>query len=177
MATKPRAKGPAATFVVPQSRAEATEAVARIGVKSRELQRIEADMNDKMAKIRQTHEERAKPLRDEIEADRKGVQVWCEANRAALTDGGKTKTVNLAAGEVKWRLTPPAVKIARGMLESVMSAIRAAGLSDQLIRVKEELNKEAVLAVPERIDGIKGISIEQAEEFIVEPFADELTSA
>lgn len=171
-----RAKGAAATFAVPQSRAEATDAVARIGANSRELQRIEADMNDKIAKIRQAYEERAKPLRDEIDADRKGVQTWCEANRAALTDGGKTKTVNLASGEVKWRLTPPAVKIARGMMEAVMTAIRAAGLGDQLIRVKEELNKEAVLAAPERIEGVKGISIEQAEEFIVEPFADELAA-
>lgn len=172
-----RTKTAATPHRVPQSRTECTDMVAEIGQHGRELARIEAAMNDELAEIKERYEEQARPHREAIQSTTDGVRIWCEANRIVLTDNGKTKTVNLSSGVVKWRLTPPKVDIKRGMTAAALSAIRAAGLADAFLRVSEELNKEAVLAAPEKVKGIAGLTVKQTEEFVVEPYAEELASA
>ncbi|MBP2231800.1 phage host-nuclease inhibitor protein Gam [Azospirillum agricola] len=172
-----RTKALAATVHIPQSRAEAVDAIAEIGQAQRELLRIEAAMNDDLSSIKERYEEQARPFRDKVKSLTAGVQTWCEANRSVLTDGNKTKTVNLSSGTVKWRLTPPSVKVGRGLMTAVLLALRNAGLADLFIRTSEELNKEAILAAPDKVKGIDGLSIHQAEEFVIEPFAEELASA
>jgi len=99
------------------------------------------------------------------------VQVWCEANRAELTNGGKTKTANLGSGEVKWRMRPPSVRLSGG--DAVLDALRSLGLS-RFVRQREEVNKEAILAEPDAVAGVRGIKLTQAEDFIVAPFATHL---
>ncbi len=171
-----RTKAAASTVPVPQSRAEAVDAIAQIGQSQRELSRIEAAMNDELSAIKQRYEEEAAPFKKQIGDLTTGVQTWCEANRSVLTDGNKTKTVNLSSGVVKWRMTPPSVKIGRGLTGAVLASIRLAGLADLFIRTSEELNKEAILAAPEKVAGIGGLSIHQAEEFVIEPYAEEIAS-
>ena len=156
---------------MPQSREEAVEAIAEIGRKQRERIRIQTTMNDELAAIRQKYEVEAKPHADEIQRLTEGVHTWCEANRDTLTQSGKVKTANLASGEVRWRMRPPSVA-ARG-LDKVLEALRALKLN-RFIRVKEELDKEAILAEPEAVQHIKGISISQKEDFVIVPFETEL---
>lgn len=172
-----RVKATAATYPIPQSRQEASDAIAAIGRAQRELMRIETAMNDELAAVKERYEEQATPFRDEIKARTAGVQTWCEANRSALTEGNRTKTAVLPAGTVKWRLTPPAVKVKKALLAGVLAALRTAGLADRFIRTAEELNKEAVLADPDAVKGIPGLDIVQAEEFVIEPHADALAPA
>ena len=57
--------------------------------------------------------------------------------------------------------------------DAVMDLCRKLG-KFQFLRQKEELNKEAILAEPEAIAGIKGLSISQTEEVIIKPFETEL---
>ena len=93
MAVKnPRAKRSAVSFPVPQSRDEANTAIRLIGIDQRELARIEADMNDEIAALREKYETTAQPLRDAITARIDGLQMWAEANRASLTRDGKVKS-------------------------------------------------------------------------------------
>lgn len=68
-------------------------------------------------------------------------------------------------------MTPP--KVVVRAVENVLDYLRQAGL-DRFIRSKDEVNKEAVLAEPEAVAHIKGISFSQKEEFIVLPFETEL---
>lgn len=166
-----RLKQDAAAFPVPQHRDQVIEAIAKIGCHQRERIRIETLMNDELAKVRQSWETQAAPHQDAIRELQKGVQIWCEANRELLTQGGKVKYAHLASGEVKWRLTPPKVVIRA--VENVISYLRQAGL-DRFVRIKEEPNKEAILAEPDAIAHIKGISISQREEFVIRPFETEL---
>lgn len=158
---------------VPQTQDEAVAAIAEIGVHQRERTRIETEMNDELAKIREVWEKKAAPHAEAIKALQQGVQIWCEAHRGRLTQNGKVKYAHLASGEVKWRMTPPKVVI-RGV-DVVLDALRAAGLS-RFIRAKEEVNKDAILAEPEAVAEIKGISMTQGEEFIVIPFETQLES-
>jgi phage host-nuclease inhibitor protein Gam len=167
MAKAARAKAPATKVFVPQTREQVTEAIARIGKHQRERARIQATMNDHLALIRERFEEQAAPLGETIAALTEGVQVWCEAHRAELTEGGKTKTANLSSGHVKWRISPPKVVI-KGA-ETLIGIFRARGLLG-LIRTKQEIDKEAILADPAAVAGIRGVRIEQEEQFVIEPF-------
>ena len=169
--TNVKTKAPAQTAAVPQSREQVAEAIARIGQHTRDRARIEAAMGDEIAEIKRRFEQDAQPHGDAIRALLAGVQTWCEAHRAELTEGGKTKTAAFTSGEVRWRNTPPSVTVRAA--ETVLTALREHGLG-RFIRTKEEVNKEAILADPAAVAGIAGIAIKALEEFVVVPFEAEL---
>ena len=132
--------------------------------------RPERDSHEEVV-LKQRFEDEAKPFNEQIEALSKGVQTWCEAHRAELTKEGKVKFHGFAAGEVKWRMRPPRVSIRA--VENVLETLKRLGLS-RFIRVKEEPNKEAMLAEPEAVTGLAGVKIEQGEDFVIVPFETEL---
>ncbi|MCB1832073.1 MAG: host-nuclease inhibitor Gam family protein [Geminicoccaceae bacterium] len=166
----PSVRTKAPTVWVPQTKDQTSAAIAELGELQRERQRIAADMGDEMAVVKERHERQAEPINARIAELTRGVQMWCEANREVLTRG-KSKTASFATGEVSWRMTPPKV-VVRGK-DAVMDLCRKLG-KFQFLRQKEELNKEAILAEPEAIAGIKGLSISQTEEVIIKPFETEL---
>ena len=166
-----RIKAAAAAVRIPQNRDECVEYIAEIGRKQRVRERIQTVMNDEIAVIKQKYEEQAKPITDELREISQGVQIWCEANRAALTNGGKVKFANLASGEVKWRMRPPSVRV-RGV-ETVIDVLKKLGLT-RFVRMKEEINKDAILADPDAAANIPGITITQSEDFVIIPFETHL---
>lgn len=171
MAKVARIKQDAAPHPVPQTRDQVIEAIAEIGRRQRERERIQAAMNDDIAAIKQRHEQEAAPHAEAIRALSEGVKIYCEAHRDALTQAGKVKTANLASGEVRWRLRPPSVAVRS--LDTVLQALRDLKLA-RFIRVKEEINKEAILAEPEAVQHVKGITVTQREDFVIVPFETEL---
>ncbi|GLK60308.1 host-nuclease inhibitor Gam family protein [Azotobacter vinelandii] len=171
MAKVTHVRASAVRFPVPQSRDEVNEAIARIGLLQRERARIQADMNDELAKVRLRFEEAATPLNEQIAALTQGVHTWCEAHRSELTGNGKTKFHDFAAGEIKWRMRPPRVML--HSVETVLEVLKRLGLT-RFIRVKEQVNKEAMLAEPDVVAGVAGVKIEQSEDFVVVPFGSKL---
>lgn len=160
---------------VPQSRDDAAETLRMIGETNRQIARIEADMNDKIAKLKDEAEKRASPLKDQVVARTEGLKVWAEANRDALTNSGKTKTADLGTGKISWRLRPPSVRVTG--TDRVIEAIKALGFAS-FLRTKEEINKEALLAAPDKARMIAGVSIgTEGEDFIAEPFEAELAAS
>lgn len=172
--TRTRNKRPSHSVAIPQTRDEANAAIRQIGIWQREVARIETEMNETLASIREEYESRAQPIAAQANASIDAVQVWAEANRAALTRNGKVKSATLPAGTVEWRTTPPSVQI-RG-LAAVLQKLRAAFKLD-FIRTKEEVNKEAILATPtdHPVRQLEGITITQREEFAVTPHETELS--
>lgn len=171
MSKAARIKQQAVEHPVPQSRDAVVDAIADIGYAQRERVRIEAEMNDALAEIRLGFEQQALPYAERIKSLSAGVQTWCEANRAALTQDGKTKTARLASGEIKWRTRPPSVSVRAA--DVVIQALKAMKL-DRFIRTREEVNKEAILADPAAVTHIKGVTITQKEDFVIVPFETEL---
>lgn len=169
--TNNRVKLEAVDHYVAQSREDVNTAIAEIGRLQRERSRIESEMNDNLASVREEYEHAAKPHADRISDLTRGVALWCEANRTDLTHDGKTKTARFASGEISWRTRPPSV-MARG-LDNVIKALKSLGL-DRFLRVKEELDKDAILREPEAVEAIKGITISQKEDFVIKPDATEL---
>jgi phage host-nuclease inhibitor protein Gam len=169
---KNRLKSPAG--IVASSEADVVAAIAKIGERQRELTRIETEMNDRLAVIKAEYEDRAKTHTDLISDLRLAVQGWCEANRDRLTKSGKIKTYRFPTGEISWRLAPPKVSIRS--VAAVMELLKQKGLH-RFIRLKEEINKEAILATPDDVTSIPGIELRQDEDFIIVPFESRLEGA
>lgn len=171
MAKSTRIKANAAQYPVPQTRDDVNDAIAKIGLAQRDRARIQADMNDELAQVKLRFEASAKPHNEQIEGLTKGVQIWCEAHRVELTKSGKVKFHNFAAGEIKWRMRPPRVSLRA--IDNLLETLKRLGLT-RFVRVKEEPNKEAMLAEPEAVSGLAGVKFEQGEDFVIVPFETEL---
>ncbi|MCY1408141.1 Bacteriophage Mu Gam like protein [compost metagenome] len=82
------------------------------------------------------------------------------------------KFANLITGEVQWRIRPPSVTV-RGA-DAVLELLRSKGLI-RFIRVKEEVNKEAILNEPAAVVGLPGAVINCGiEDFAIVPFEQEV---
>ncbi|EBN8057055.1 host-nuclease inhibitor protein Gam [Salmonella enterica] len=166
-----RLKAAAASYT-PQSREQVSVDIKKIGDIQRELTRIETDANDQIAVIMNQNTPKIEALRAELDVLQKGVQTWCEANRAEITKDGKTKTANLITGEVAWRTRPDSVSV-KGV-DLVLEALKKLKLN-RFIRRKEEINKDAILADKKAVENIKGISIVSGkEDFSITPFEQEI---
>lgn len=169
-----RVKREALQARVPADRDEVSDAIYRIGENQREVQRLQAELSERVAAIKAEYELRAQPFNDEIRALADAVHVYCEAHRGELTNDGKVKFARFASGEINWRMSPPKVVTKRGIsVETLLELLKGRGLG-RLIRTKEELNKEAILMEPEAIAGMREIAIEQAEQFAITPFETKL---
>lgn len=172
MATKLKAK---AQVYAPQTQNDCAADIKKLGDLQREHARMAADMNDEIAKITLRYTPDLDAFKERIELLRNGVQTYCEANRAALTNDGKVKTANFITGEVNWRQRPPSVGI-RGA-DAVLETLERMGLT-RFIRTKEEINKEAILNEPDAVRGIAGINIVTGvEDFVVTPFEAQAETA
>lgn len=170
MATKKTRLKAVSTVQACQSKADAMRDIKAIGDLQRDLARIEADMNDQIADIAKKAAPRIDQLRERLVVLQAGVQTWCEANRVEIC--GKSKTANLVTGEVSWRTRPASVSLPRAKekLEELITRLRGLGLTN-FIRTKEEVNKEAILAEPAKVAGVKGIKVVTGvEDFVITPF-------
>lgn len=173
---KARSKAPAVA-IVPQNRDEAARQLLKIGELGRELSRRAADMNDALARIKEQVVASAAPLEDEKKRLEGGLQIWCEANRTALTGNGRVKFADLGTGIVKWQARAASVKGVPKDPSGLIERIKALGFL-HFIRTKEEVDKEAMRADPETARKVAGISIgSDGEDFIVEPFETKLVEA
>lgn len=166
--TKIRNKAPALTVAVPMTRDDCARAITELGNLSRERARVETLMNDELAVIAARFEAPLQALKEAIQSRQMGIQVWCEAHRLELTENGRSKTGHFVTGEVQWRQRPPSVSV-RG-LPAVLAVLRERCL-ERFIRVKEDLNKTAILHEPGAVQDVPGLSIQAGiEDFIITPF-------
>lgn len=71
--------------------------------------------------------------------------------------------------EVSWRVRPPKVNL-RGV-PKLLDMLKGDRKLKKFVRVKEEINKDAILADPKAVQDIKGISISSGvEDFVIKPF-------
>lgn len=172
--TEKKAKRMATNYAVPQNRDDCDAMIRQLGETRRGIDRIEADMNDQLAAIKEQFEKAAEPLRERADALLSGIEHFCATYRSELTKGGKVKHHRFKNGDVNWRKRPSKVTL-RGA-DSVIERLKELSLK-RFIRTTEQVNKEAILADPDAVQSIKGISIgSEGEDFVVEPFEAELKS-
>jgi hypothetical protein len=161
------------TFAVSyQTRDEVETAIKEIGDLNRELERLAIEQNDKLAAITEEYAPLMNEVKEKLAPKQDAVQAWCESRRDELTQNGKTKTGSFNTGEVQWRQRPPSVGI-RGV-DSVLDSLKMRGFT-QFIRIKEEINKEAMLNEPDTAASVPGVTIKTGvEDFVITPFEQEV---
>lgn len=149
-----------------QTREQAVAAIASIGSVSRMIAQIAAEADNTVAEIAKKKDADLAPLRDQLKQLNGEVQSYCEAHRDELTHDGRVKFHDFGTGRIAWRQRPPKVTVRNA--ESVILALKSLGLH-RFVRVKEEVNREALLADPASARAIAGVSVQsEGEDFIVE---------
>ncbi len=168
--TATRIKSKAQVYV-PQTKDDAAADIRKIGDLQRDFTRAQAEMNDAIAAITHNFQPRLDAIGEQLKNLQDGVQGYCEAHRVELTDGGRVKTSNLITGEIQWRQRPPSVSV-RGA-DSVIDTLFRLSLG-RFVRVKNEVNKEAILNEPDAVRGVAGITVVTGvEDFVITPFEQE----
>ncbi len=158
---------------VPQSRDDCAEMINQIGRVQREIQLQQAAMNDEIAAITDRYTGTITQWQQELTCLQAGVQAFCEANRHELTDQFKRKSASFVTGDVQWRQRPPSIGV-RGA-EAVIDWLLAHGLS-RFVRIKQEINKDAMLNEIAEAATVPGISIKSGvEDFVIIPFEQEIS--
>lgn len=161
---KPKAK---AISRVPQSREDAVWAIGRIGELRRTVAAHEMVANEAVRVAGEELEKATADIIAELAEHERGVQAWAEANRLALTGDGRVKFHDFGTGKINWRVRPPKVSIRAA--DAVIDACRKFGFT-AFLREKVEINKEAMLADPDKARAIAGVTISsEGEDFVIEP--------
>lgn len=167
-----RVKAKAVEVPVPKDSGEANVFVGELGEAMRQRQLIQTALEETVAAAKAKAEQEAAPLNARIAGLSKGLQVWAEAHRDELLRPGR-KSVELPAGEIGWRLRPPSVRISG--VAAVIGTLKALGLT-RFLRVKEEIDKKALLKEPDVAGSVPGVTVgSEGEEFFVAPIGVELS--
>lgn len=173
MSAAARKKAPA--IAVPQTDAEADALLKEYGEISNKIAHKQAEMDELLARAKVACELAAKPLQERLNVIFEQLQAWAAAHRNRLTEDGKSKSVQMPAGKIGWRMLPPSVRFKKGLkVEDILQAIKDARLP-RFIRTKEEVNKDRMLEEPDVANTIPGVKVGSAgEDFFVEPFGAQL---
>ncbi len=152
--------------VIPQSSTEAAAHLIKIAAERRALDEVNGRLNRKVEELKADAMTEAKPHQEELIRLIYGLYEYAKKNREILTEGGKTKTVELPTGSFGWRFNPPSVSVRK--VKEVIKYLRSKRLT-RFIRVKEEVDKKALGKSPKTALTIKGVTIKQEEVFVVTP--------
>lgn len=158
------------------TRAQADEAFAAFSKAQSEQQKIEAEMELAMTKVRQKYQDRLAELAEEQKEQFAVLESFALANRDELFD--KKKSLELVHGVIGFRSGNPAVKNRKRFTWAAITEMLKEFLPDY-VRTKEEPDKERLLAdrevaeVAEKFEKC-GIVIVQDETFFVEPKKEEV---
>ncbi|WP_264047529.1 host-nuclease inhibitor Gam family protein [Methylobacterium flocculans] len=197
-----KTKGVDTNLPVPQSDAEAEQAIARLGVLQREDAIAKAHHDDQVAALEAERARQVKAFKEAETAIVLGLERWASVHRARLTNGGKTKTVQLPTGTLLWRDGRYAVKHGKLKIEDVVAAVRERRIEvtklialakfdrrkddaeqlvgvlaklDTFLRMKVDLSKDAMLAARDVAETVPGVTVPRGpEEFAVEPLASQI---
>ncbi|MGB0683375.1 MAG: host-nuclease inhibitor Gam family protein [Magnetovibrionaceae bacterium] len=174
MPKKTKAKTAAVPVKVPQSDEEASSFIREIQDAQLAVTRINSDMEDQLAQIKAASETSAASHTKIIEERTEGLKTWAAANRDRLTNGNKTKTVQLRTGEISWRDQPKSVTLKK--VDSILATIRGNLRKYRaLLRTKYEVDRAAMLANEALAAEIEGVTINSpGEAFYVKPFGSEI---
>ena len=152
--------------IVPKSIEEVALFVSEIGKCQRKLEQIQTKLNEDIEQIKAQAIKRSSPFQETINELFESIYIFARAHRSMLTDGGRRKRVDLLTGSIFWQLNPPAVSLRN--VKKVIALCKRRALK-RFIRVKEEVDKEAMLKEPEAATRIEGVKIRQKEQFVVKP--------
>lgn len=137
------------------------------------IKKKEAILNEKIAQLQQKFSEDVNALAEENGKLTGEISAFCMANKSSFE---KERTMKLATGELGFRNNPPKV-MQLNRKYSITTSIELIKkiLKGSYLRVKEEIDKEALLSdysskdiTDEKLASV-GLKIDQGETFFVKP--------
>ncbi|MBE7439085.1 MAG: host-nuclease inhibitor Gam family protein [Spirochaetales bacterium] len=177
--SKKKEKPPLVAVEPIKTRNDLEHAVARMGELQRQKRELENHFNDQIQQLQEELGDRIKPIEEGILAISLGIKAYTDRNRKELFPTDK-KTAELTTGSISYRDKPAAVKTRtsarliekilaeNGMLEFYNKAVTK--FNRVFLRMKLELNKDAILSDPITARKITKIEIEdEIERLYVKP--------
>lgn len=153
------------TPIVIATKEEATGAVAEIAALDRQTAIIEADMQADIDVARARARQRAASIASRRVELANGVAVWAKLHKEELFKNAKS--LDLGHGKIGFRAST-AIAQERGVtVEMSLARCHELGLTDG-IRLKEELNKERMLAWPDERLSLVGVKRQQRDTFFID---------
>src|SRR3989338_1613166 len=131
--------------VVPSSLEEAALFVSKLGEEQRAIEEIELKLNRRIEALKAEAIVEVAAYTECKKALLEGIYAFADSHRHELTVGRKSK-IQLPTGYFGWRWTPPAVTLRN--VAAVLDELLRKKI-DKFIRVRREVNKEAMLEDPE----------------------------
>lgn len=151
-----------------QNKAELQTAISLLGEVRRDYASNKAQCDSEIAKIQAAYAN----VLSELESNEKElitqITKYCNEHYDELFSG-KSKTAKLTTGEISRRIKPDCIVVED--LELALLKLKELNLRE-FIRVKEDLNKNALLDAPEVINEIAGVKLQTGlETLLIKPYS------
>jgi phage host-nuclease inhibitor protein Gam len=154
---------------------EANAAFAELAKADSSNKKMNAEMDLAITKIREKYQDKVEENNLVISEKTEVLETYLKLHPEVL---GKNKSIELIHGTIGFRTNTPSLKTLKGFTwESCKNLVQAL-LGNKYVRVKEELDKEALLADrEEEKDGVQleasfskcGFEVKQEETFFIKP--------
>ncbi len=155
------------------SRAKAEEILGEIALLTLERNGQKLEMDRELTAVREQYEVPLTALGKQLEEKSALLEGWAATNPEEFPKG--RKSLDMLHGVIGYRTGTPKLKtVLRKTWDAVLETLKAFHLT-QYVRIKEEVNKEAIIAdaqagnVDEATLRKVGITVSQEESFFVEP--------
>lgn len=150
---------------IPHTLTEADAVVGKIGTIQSQIDELTASVDLAINELKEELRKKLEPLKKDRTNLLTSIFAYAESHKEDLTE--EKKSIELTHGTIGWRLTPPSVALKVSDAE-MLDTLKERGL-DCYIRIKEELDRQALIADRDMLPRLKGLSFVQKEEFFVKP--------
>ena len=151
-----------------RNEADLQEAIRLVGEIRRDYEITKAECDDQIARTQAAYAPMLNEFLNNEQEIISQITKYCNANYDTLFKG-KGKTLKLITGEISRRVKPNSIVV--NDLDLALAKIKELGFTD-FIRVKEDLNKNALLDNPDFIELIEGLELQKGiENLIIKPYA------
>ncbi len=153
----------------PRTRTQVENLVAEMASAKNNERLIAASMDAEILAIREKYQPNLESLTSRMDALSAAVQVWAEAHPEEF---GRLKSIEFPAGVIGFRTGSPKLKtLPKWTFDRVLDALRRTDAWRGYIRVKEEVDKEALLGAKLPSAELRGMGLQilQEESFYIAP--------
>lgn len=156
---------------VPQTAQEARALLAEIGALDKAIAGLADQSAQEIAAIKASYDYYIAPLTDTAKEKFLALKSWFEANQDTLPKG--RKSIDWPEGQLGYRLSPPALKVAADQEQAVIDRLDLI-CRDDLFRIKRSIDKPAMIRALREDDRLNSlledrVEIVQAHEFFARP--------
>jgi phage host-nuclease inhibitor protein Gam len=165
--------------IVNVSEADANEAAKMYAMSSNKLSKIEAKMNEQIDAIKAKYQDDIAANKIFMEESYKTLEVYAQANNASWAN----KSIEMLNCVIGFRTGTGSVKNEKPFTwDAVLQLLKGKKAFEPFIRVKEEIDKKAILAVTDekmlkKLEAEAHVTIVKEETFFVDVKKEELQAA